>query len=187
MVTLLAFNLGNWYFGFYYFKCSSEIPFIGKRKEEVREELIALQKRNKLIFVSVAVGNIVAILLLGVVYMVQAVDVNKDWGEFTVNEGQILAVKLIVGTCQLVSFVFLLVGTFRIHRQIKKQRMCKKTNTRMMTMHVLSFTLYILSGMIYYVAEINYYTKPNDQENAAQFVLECISFAFVCQFFAQLF
>lgn len=83
--------------------------------------------------------------------------------------------------------MFLLVGTFRIHRQIKKQRMCKKTNTRMMTMHVLSFTLYILSGMIYYVAEINYYTKPNDQENAAQFVLECISFAFVCQFFAQLF
>ena len=28
MVSLTAFNLGNWYFGFHYFKCSSEMEMI---------------------------------------------------------------------------------------------------------------------------------------------------------------
>lgn len=28
VVGLLSFNLGNWYFGFHYFQCSSEIKFI---------------------------------------------------------------------------------------------------------------------------------------------------------------
>ena len=40
--------------------------------------------------------------------------------------------------------------------------MGKKTDTRMMTLHVSSFTMYIVSGALFYAAEINYYTNPNN-------------------------
>jgi len=31
VVGLLTFNLGNWYFGFHYFKCSTEMEAMGTR------------------------------------------------------------------------------------------------------------------------------------------------------------
>lgn len=30
VVALLAFNLGNWVFSFHYFKCASEMKFLGQ-------------------------------------------------------------------------------------------------------------------------------------------------------------
>ena len=43
---------------------------MGKRKEEIRGEIERVNKRNDLIFKLIALGNIAAILTLGVVYMV---------------------------------------------------------------------------------------------------------------------
>lgn len=123
-------------------------------------------------------------MTLGVTYMVQAFDFNADWGEYAVNEPLIFGVRLVVGTCQLNSFVFLSIGTYRIRKMIYASNLDKQINTRSMLLHVLSFSLYFTSGVLFYAAEVNFYTAPANSERAAEFVLILISCALICSFIA---
>lgn len=71
MVSLTAFNLGNWYFGFHYFKCSSEMEFIIDVDADKSQDALAnVQEKNELLFKLIAYLNIVVILVYGTLLMV---------------------------------------------------------------------------------------------------------------------
>ena len=71
MVSLTAFNLGNWYFGFHYFKCSSEMEFIIDVDADKSQDALAnVQEKNELLFKLIAYLNIAVILVYGTLLMV---------------------------------------------------------------------------------------------------------------------
>jgi len=74
VISLSAFNLGCWYFGFHYFKCSSEMEFVrtspGHQPHTDRVKLVKRQKRNSIIFYTVAAANVLSCISLGVVLII---------------------------------------------------------------------------------------------------------------------
>jgi len=66
VIALLSFNLGNWYFSFFYFQCSSEIKFLHRTKDgDVEAQRDQMSRRNNTIFYVVAFANVVSVLILG--------------------------------------------------------------------------------------------------------------------------
>lgn len=111
LVSLLAFNLANWDFGFHYFKCASEIEFLGPggnlsasaNKEKFRKSELCHRWTN----VGVTSFNIffcLAYTAIATIIALRKID-NPDHDPTFVL---LVAARLCIGLLQVTSFVFLL-------------------------------------------------------------------------------
>lgn len=71
IIGLLAFNLGEWYQGFHYFKCATEMEMMFKKGSQ--EELKRLKQRNERVNFGVKFVNIFAITAFAVITIVNQV------------------------------------------------------------------------------------------------------------------
>ena len=127
-------------------------------------------------FLVIAIINAAVILILSGTYIDQALNWNSNWGDYTIDLRAIFFLRMLVGLCQFVSFVFLSIGTMRIRNQIIEKHLGGQIDTRMMLLHVLSFFLYFVSGLGFYAAEIHYYTTDiSHKQQAVRHVLVMVS------------
>lgn len=123
-VYLTAFNLGNWYFGFHYFKCASEMKFVNEiiHDRSAFTKLNQQKKRNDKIFKSILILNIAAIIIYGGIlfyFVIFKKELALD--ELFPGTSNIITIeisKFLVYSCQILSFSFLLIGNLRIRKLI---------------------------------------------------------------------
>jgi hypothetical protein len=71
-----------------------------------------------------------------------------------------IGARLMVGTLQAISFIFLTIGTVRIRNHLVNGTMRNSINERMIWLHGLSFFFYIMASIGFYIALFNYYLAP---------------------------
>ena len=168
VISLTAFNLGNWYFGFYYFKCYSETEFIerNRKDDENKEKLAALKKRNKNIFYAVAVINVLACVSVGIIFVIVQFETNSDYLNNTDESRnyfeKVVIPQMVVGALQIVSFVIVTYSTLKIRDYLCQKQLKSHINMNIMILHMLSFMFYVLSGIGYYIALFNFYKHFSD-------------------------
>ena len=131
-VYLTAFNLGNWYFGFHYFKCASEMKFVNEiiHDKSALTKLKQQKKRNDKIFKSILFLNIAAIVIyVGILF--KYVIITKDLAANELFPGTcdlipIEISKFLVYSFQMLSFSFLLIGNLKIRRLILGNKTFRK-------------------------------------------------------------
>lgn len=118
MTYLLCYNLGTWHFGFYFYKCHSEIPFVLRAQQDkdapvlLDEQREKNERRYKLGFYI----NVGAVLLYTALLLIMVSDSQQYANVISKNGISLLLIvaKIIVWICQLISFVILLVSTIKI-------------------------------------------------------------------------
>jgi hypothetical protein len=195
VIALLSFNLGNWYFSFFYFQCSSEIKFIHRaHDDDVETQRDQMSRRNNTIFYVVAFANIVSVLLLGGVEAVQAWKFNRQWWDSNgnvVDEPLLVGSRILVGIFQMISFAVLAIATLRIRKFLVEKNMADMLNSKMMVLHVVCFLLYVCAGIAFYVSEIHYYmvdtSGPAEKRAATESLITILIAANISCFFAMIF
>lgn len=90
---------------------------------------------------------------------------------------------------QLISFIFLGVGTCNIRKYVVQTTNSRKDiNTKILMYHVLSLVFYITTGLCYYIAELIYVSsESSDASKDVKGVLIALSINQISNFLAQLF
>ena len=111
---------------------------------------------------------------------------NKD---YEIDKPLIIASTSFVGTMQLISFIFLGVGTCIIRKYVVQTTNSRKEiNTKILMYHVLSLVFYITTGLFYYIAELIYtISESSDASKRVKGVLIALSINQISSFLAQLF
>jgi hypothetical protein len=106
-------------------------------------------------------GNIVAVVIVGIVYAIEAWQYNANhYSEpnYSSDEVAILGSRMLVGVFQLISFSFLAVGTLAIRKYIvSNNNIRNEMNTRILLFHVLTLLFYVATGLGFYVSEVFYF------------------------------
>lgn len=98
----------------------------------------------------------------------------------------LIASRLCIGALQVTSFVFLLLGAYRIQKHIKGYNVSHLINTKMMSLHVVAVSLYLVSGIGYYIALIWFLnTEEFENSNAEKHTIIWNTCVCVCTFLAQ--
>lgn len=88
---------------------------------------------------------------------------------------------------QLISFIFLGVGTCIIRKYVVQTTNSRKEiNTKILMYHVLSLVFYITTGLCYYIAEL-IYVSSESSDAGVKGVLIALSINQISNFLAQLF
>jgi hypothetical protein len=158
IVMLLSFNLATLYFGFHYYKCSSEIKFLAKNRTDLR--MLEQKKRNNdLIYYTLFFLNFISCIAFGLIYFNEALQ-KEIFGNPSPNTKLEIGARLMVGLLQAISFIFLTIGTVRIRNHLVNGTMRNSINEKMIWLHGLSFFFYIMASIGFYIALFNYYLAP---------------------------
>jgi hypothetical protein len=120
IIYLLAFNVGSWYFGFYYYRCASEMNIVVKSTNTggVASGLTETQTKNQKIFVIGAIINALVVLAYGgvIIYTVTNAFLFYKFMNTDAEKLELFWAGLRTGVwlAQVSSFIFLLISTFQI-------------------------------------------------------------------------
>ena len=118
MIYLLCYNLGTWHFGFYFYKCHSEMPFVLRAQQDKDAPVLLDEQRekNERRYKLGTYINVGAVFLYTALLLLMVSD--KDvYAEVLSKNGIsifLTITKLTVWICQLISFVILLSSTLKI-------------------------------------------------------------------------